>query len=244
MPKESLTDTDVSALKNYLNAGGRVVLQGERDGFARYENTVLSKFAEQLGVDVQIEINEDEQGNAIINKDSDIMGGKDLAGNELEYLAASEITYSGDAQVIATTVSKKYPFIIDFPVQKGRITVMSDANWWNRRENNPLTEKQLASAQELWGNFLSNSVKNMEAVKNGINPNHEHHYNYISQGNKILAYCDETWGASECEYYGISNAIAVTLLADDVTFADANSEETTFNMPDEDVTVTAHYKEK
>ena len=221
MPYESLTDTDVSALKNYVNAGGRVVLQGERDGFARYENKVLLDFAKQLGVTVQITINDDDMGNAIINKDSDIMGGKDLVGNELEYRAIGEITYSGDAQVIATTVNKKYPFIVDFPVQKGRITVMSDINWWHRRSNMLHTPAQLQSAQELWGKFLSNSAKNMEDVENGINPNvkHEHHYNYISQGNKILAYCDETQGASECEYYGRSNAIAVTLLANDAIYS-------------------------
>lgn len=219
LPYEALTDTDVSALKNYLNAGGRIVLQGERDGFARYENKVLSDFAGQLGVTFQITTNDDDQGNAIINKDSDIMGGKDLVGNELEYRAIGELTYEGDAQVIATTVNKKYPFIVDFPVQKGRITVMSDINWWHRRSDLAHTPAQLQSAQELWGNFLSNSVKNMEAVENGINPNHEHHCNYISQGNKILAYCDETQGASVCEYYGISNAIAVTLLADDAIYS-------------------------
>lgn len=210
LPYESLTDTDVSVLKNYLNAGGRIVLQGERDVFARYENKVLSDFAGQLGVTFQITINDDDQDNAIINKDSDIMGGQDLVGNELEYRAIGEITYSGDAQVIATSVDKKYPFIVDFPVQKGRITVMSDVDWWHRRGSMLHTPAQLQSAQELWGKFLSNSIKNMQAVKNGINPNHEHHFNYISQGNKILAYCDETWGASGCEYNGISNAVAVT----------------------------------
>ena len=219
LPYESLTDTDVSVLKNYLNAGGRIVLQGERDGFARYENKVLSDFAGQLGVTFQITINGDDQDNAIINKDSDIMGGQDLVGNELEYRAIGEITYSGDAQVIATSVDKKYPFIVDFPVQKGRITVMSDVNWWHRRGSMLHTPAQLQSAQELWGKFLSNSIKNMQAVKNGINPNHEHHFNYISQGNKILAYCDETWGASGCEYNGISNAVAVTLLADDAFYS-------------------------
>ena len=219
LPYESLTDTDVSVLKNYLNAGGRIVLQGERDGFARYENKVLSDFAGQLGVTFQITIHDDDQDNAIINKDSDIMGGQDLVGNELEYRAIGEITYSGDAQVIATSVDKKYPFIVDFPVQKGRITVMSDVNWWHRRSHMLHTPAQLQSAQELWGKFLSNSIKNMEAVKNGINPNHEHHFNYISQGNKILAYCDEAWGASGCEYNGISNAVAVTLLADDTFYS-------------------------
>ena len=219
LPYESLTDTDVSVLKNYLNAGGRIVLQGERDVFARYENKVLSDFAGQLGVTFQITINDDDQDNAIINKDSDIMGGQDLVGNELEYRTIGEITYSGDAQVIATSVDKKYPFIVDFPVQKGRITVMSDVNWWHIRGSMLHTPAQLQSAQELWGKFLSNSIKNMQAVKNGINPNHEHHFNYISQGNKILAYCDETWGASGCEYNGISNAVAVTLLADDAFYS-------------------------
>ncbi|MGN0437104.1 MAG: hypothetical protein ACI4F4_01165, partial [Lachnospiraceae bacterium] len=219
MPYEALTDTDVSVFKNYLDAGGRIVLQGERDGFARYENKVLSDFAGQLGVTFQITTKDDDTGNAIINKDSDIMGGKDLVGNELQYMAIGEITYSGDAQVIATTVSKQYPFIVDFPVQKGRITVMSDINWWHRRSNMLHTPAQLQSAQELWGKILSNSSKNMEDVKNGINPKHKHHYNYISQGNKILAYCDETQEASKCEYYGISNAIAVTLLADDAFYS-------------------------
>ena len=40
---------------------GRIVLQGERDGFARYENKVLSDFAGQLGVTFQITINVDDQ---------------------------------------------------------------------------------------------------------------------------------------------------------------------------------------
>ena len=83
------------------------------------------------------------------------------------------------------------------------------------------TPAQLQSAQGLWGRFLSNSIKNMEAVKNGMNPNEKygHHFNYISQGNQILAYCDKTHGASECEYYGISNAVAVTLSADDAFYS-------------------------
>ena len=215
LPYEALTDADVSVFRNYLNAGGRIVLQGERSGFARTENAVLSNFAEQLGVTVQISMNDDDQDNAMLDVNTDIMGGTDLVGNELEYRAAGEIVYSGDAQVVARTADKKYPFIVDFPVQKGHITVMSDINWWHRRSNMALTPAQLQSAQELWGRIIRRTAKDMEDVKN----RHEHHYNYVSHGNQILAYCDETHAAIHCDHNGISNAIAVTLIADDAVYS-------------------------
>ena len=46
------------------------------------------------------------------------MGGQDLVGNELEYRAIGEITYSGDAQVIATSVDKKISFYCRFSSSK------------------------------------------------------------------------------------------------------------------------------
>lgn len=216
MPYTSLTDTDVSTLKKYVNAGGRIVLCGENDNNFRQENKVLSDFAKKLRVTFQIANFSDwSSGNAIINTESDIIGGKNLEGNTLRYAGAGKITYSGDAQVIATTVQEKSPFIVDFPAQKGRITVMSEIDWWHNTSGIKLT-----SAQELWGRFLSNAIENMEAVKNGYNPNHEHHYNYISQDNKILAYCDKEQAFSdECEYFGERNAIAVTLLASDAVYS-------------------------
>lgn len=171
LPDYDLNDNDIAVLENFLKTGGRVVMHGEWNNPAFVDsNQYLSKAGEKLGAQFTITGEDDKTKTAgIINTDSDILDGVALSGETILFNCLAKIEYSGNAEVIATSTNKGYPGIVDLAAGKGRITAVSDVNWWYST-----TGVSKTAAQDLWGRILKNSIKNQKIVAEGGNPNHKH----------------------------------------------------------------------
>ncbi|MBO5372955.1 MAG: Ig-like domain-containing protein [Lachnospiraceae bacterium] len=165
LPCVALNDNDIIVLKNFVKAGGRIVLQGEFNGFAGDANKNLSVLAQTLGTNFTITDTNCMSVNAAvdyINIDSDLLGGMDLAENEsIIFRDYANIAYEQPAEVIASY--KGIVGIVDQAVDKGRITIMSDFTFWISNNN--------TAVENLFLRYLLNSSENKDIVEDGGNPN-------------------------------------------------------------------------
>ena len=147
LPFYALNDTDIAVLKKYVENGGRIVLQGEWES-DETEDAVLNKCAQGLGVNIELKpLNASQEWNyAVINPDADMIGGKPLDGDNLYYMAVSEIKYGSGVKVIAKSVAQKYPFIVEAKSGEGYVIAMTDINWWYTKPG--------TSAYDLWARFI------------------------------------------------------------------------------------------
>lgn len=165
LPHCEANENDLKALKGFVQAGGRLVLQAENNKHFSAENENLTKIANYLGTSMEIttdEIGSGEKTRAdYVNTDSDLLDGVPLDGNNLTFFFFSNISYQRPAQIIASY--KKHVGIVDQAVEKGRVTVLSDIDFWRTDWNE--------SSKDLLLRFLTNSKKNKEKVEAGENPN-------------------------------------------------------------------------
>lgn len=165
LPYFPANDNDIKVLKEYVNAGGRIVLQSENIQNFKGEDANLTKIAQSLGTSFSIgtdavDISEEVSAD-YINTDSDLLEGKALEGNALSFRYFANIIYQEPAEVIASY--QNMPVIVDQALDQGRITILSDIDMWRTYDNE--------SSKALLRRFLLNSRKNKEKVQNGENPN-------------------------------------------------------------------------
>ncbi|MGN0327835.1 MAG: hypothetical protein ACI4D4_02515 [Lachnospira sp.] len=121
-----------------------------------------------------------------MNESSDLLGGKALEGaGTLCFDCFADIAYEKPAEVIASWDGAVG--IVDQAVEKGRITVLSDTNFyedfkpdaedsyrnWDTDETYTVEQVQAygKAAADLFERFLINSKKNMDTVAEGGDPN-------------------------------------------------------------------------
>lgn len=162
LPAEALNETDIKVLKEYVDAGGRLVLQGEHAGFSS-ANVNLTALAQALGTSfsIQSQTYADAQV-AEINIYTDLLDGKELVGNQsVTFHAFAPIEYLEPAEMIASYDGKAG--IVDQAVGKGRITILSDVDFYYRYRNE--------TVDDLFLRLLLNSSENKDIVEEGGNPN-------------------------------------------------------------------------
>ncbi len=167
------TNVDVEALKAYLEEGGRVVIQTETAEMMGAYNPGISALAQDLGGGFTIATSDVDAGvsagSPSVNGDAALLKGVTVGdmntGGNLYY---PTITLSGSAEWIAKKGDCAY--IADQAAGNGRITVMSDFNWYSNGTylHNSTT---YPGAGQIFKAFYDNSIENMDAVASGGDPN-------------------------------------------------------------------------
>ncbi len=172
---------NVTALKNYLNKGGRVVILAETGSMMAQQgfdyNAGISALVATLGGNVTIasEDNTDSGWTTGINSDSKLMEGVDPSEfGEETYLVFPALTLTGNAQWVAkrSSASASGVFMAEQAAGKGRLTVFSDFNWYTK--NTPAqggANTDNASILRFFKNLVTDTKANMATVAEGGNPN-------------------------------------------------------------------------
>ena len=85
LPYIALNENDIKVLRDYVKAGGRLVLQGENDEHFHVENTNLTALAEALGTSFRITTHSiKDRVVADVNLNSDLLGGVPLKDGDVE----------------------------------------------------------------------------------------------------------------------------------------------------------------
>ena len=169
-PTTELNSTDISVLKKFVDAGGRIVMQGENPGWLPEANEVLSKAAADLGTAFTITTDPDGEHAAALNPKSNIISNPGHVVEALRPIAISRIDFAEPALLVAETLTNGKAFVVDQAVSKGRITVMSDVNFYTYDYVNRNTIDD-PNVINFFYNLLADSVKNMDDVKAGKDPN-------------------------------------------------------------------------
>lgn len=211
MSMVELNENDIEVFRQYLKAGGRIVMHGEWNGNSssvktdnRIGNENLTKAAQALGTNFTItDKNWMKPLVADINTDANLIGGTALAEpGTITFDAFAEIDFAKPAEVIASYEGAAG--IVDQAVEKGRITVFSDCNFYYTHRND--------AVNDLFIRILTNSVENMDITEDGGDPNESfgivHEWNYSVSDNVITATCSY----EDCEYK--TTGVTLTLNAE------------------------------
>lgn len=161
MPNSALSDTDIQVLQKYLDAGGRIYMQGENPTQSGNVNTHLSQAAAKMNASFTITADGSMNTSSVLETNSPLISNDGYVVSSIIPGYVSRINYEEPAVCVCKT-SDGYPFIVDQPASKGRITVASDIDWMS-----PGGE----GASHLTYNLYADSVANMEMVSEGDNPN-------------------------------------------------------------------------
>lgn len=177
-------ETHAAALKTFLESGGRVIFQQEWCEYKKDSNTQAANAGTMLGVNFSIHGSYYGAGNltvATVPTDSDIYNSGKRSGQALDgtlyWHKESPISYNSSGQTVGKTGS--HNVIVDLKTGKGRVTVMSDENWWygiaEKTDASSYVyvykDGQLTAAQDLWGRIIANTVENKKIVAAGGDPN-------------------------------------------------------------------------
>ncbi len=156
---------NVSALKDYLNKGGRVVLLTETVVMMGNYNEGISALVNALGGGFSLDANDAYNGSCVLNTESDLTAGvNDFSHNGYVFPA---IIMSSNAQWIGKQGDAV--FMAEQAVGLGRLTVTSDFNWYTNNNGGAFTTN--ADVVKVFENLVTNTKTNMETVANGGNPN-------------------------------------------------------------------------
>lgn len=160
------SDANAAVLKKYVNKGGRVVMQGENPYCTPTGNKYLSQLAAKIGGSFTITT---KMGGLGLKKEFNSSSQLAKGAENLYPNCVSDIETSGDAVWVARLVKtdvndqivEKYNYIVDQPAGKGRITALSDWNWFVYQT---FTSEQTVAAQNIFVNLLKDSAANIKRV--------------------------------------------------------------------------------
>ena len=194
LPDTTIENGDVALLKDYLDAGGRVVMIGENPRYAEDINPVLTSVAKELGASFQINGLEtgtytSQFSTKSLNDDSPLNDGIDENGYTSS--ATTQINYQPPAVWVAKAQygSILVPWIVDQAAgENGRITVISDINFIDKARITDNTRK-------LLDNLLSDSRTNKTTVADGGHPNSNWGGAAVTEVTVVLDETAVTWAA-------------------------------------------------
>jgi len=174
-------------INNYLNSGGRVVLNGEYKGFAEVGNNLLNKLAEKIGGNFTITTTTSGNKKVFLNTTEKSELVKDIVADNFIPTDYAIITSNNpDAVWVMRDVSNNI-LVLDQEVSNGYITVITDINWANKNiGGNAFNYQDYSIAQNVANrqflkNLLFHSAKNMEK--------YVHDLTYSVDGATITATC-------------------------------------------------------
>ena len=173
---ESYYDEEVKLLQDYLNSGGRVVIQGENtEGNYGVANTRASVLANHLGAGFDL-LNE-ATGQEYVTTNADTNLGKGISsvtGQGLKTGNASTIRSNGKADyttiAYVTLNGEQRDVIVDQQAgttaeKWGSLTVIADADLVRRGNS------ANAAVEQFYRNLLADSVERRNMAAAGFNPN-------------------------------------------------------------------------
>ncbi len=165
-------------IKNFVNAGGRVVMNGERPGFADAGNEVLSNLAARIGGNFTITSVESDNRDMILNTTDKKELIEGLNASNLNPDAYSHISSTNpDAIWVAKDKDNKV-FILDQATGNGYITALADIDWLSSGISNyyDYSNGRNATNRRFLQNILVSSAKNMDTsykINEGLTYNGE-----------------------------------------------------------------------
>lgn len=154
-------------LKNFVNAGGRIIMNGERPIFAHWGNEVLSTLAANIGGNFTITSTESGEDDMILNTEEkgELLDG--LNASDLRPSAYSHITSTNPDAVWVAKDKDGLVFMLDQEVGNGYITVLTDIDWLNEGISDyyEYSNPRNTLIKNLFSNMLVDSAENIEAVE-------------------------------------------------------------------------------
>ncbi len=159
----SLLGTDncnVSLLRDFVNSGGRIIMNGENEEYTRVFNAALTELAQKIGGNFTITTEISFNTNVELNPAKAEL----TKGCEKFYPSKfAHIDATGDAEWVMKGKDNKV-FVVDQKVGKGYITAISDGNWLYPAA--PDTPAAINAAKQFLKNILVDSAQNIETVSN------------------------------------------------------------------------------
>ncbi len=163
LPQTDMTSAATETLKNYVESGGVVVLQGERPSFT-VQNNILSALATSLGGSFTISGTDPEvSGSCVFNSAANSTLLENIgSGDSVNCDAAANIQLGNNATWVAQTTQNGSTanFIVEQKVGNGYLIGISDINWYRGKTD--------ATANQLIKNMYTHSVENIEMVSSKV----------------------------------------------------------------------------
>ncbi len=153
---------NVNLLRDFVNSGGRIIMNGENEEYSRVFNAALTELAKKIGGNFVITTDISTSYNVVLNpaKSELNQGCEKFYPNKYAHIEAT-----GDAEWVMKGKDDKV-FVVDQKVGKGYITAISDGDWLFPAAPD-LTAANNAAKQFL-KNILVDSAQNIETVSNPI----------------------------------------------------------------------------
>ncbi len=154
-------EVNVRLLSDFVNSGGRIIMNCEHNGFSGSFNTAVSNLAKKLGGDFTITSVDSDNHETVLNdaKASVTEGCEKLYPSCFAIIDTPEASDS----VWVMKGSDGNAFVVDQEVGKGYITVISDGNWIFP-SGAPDVAAATNAAKQFLKNILIDSASHIEAV--------------------------------------------------------------------------------
>ncbi len=150
-------NANVTILRNFINSGGRIIMNGEIPTFCSRFNDVLSTLAEKLGGDFSITDTIDDTHVMTMNPDKASL----TEGCESIYPRSFAVIEITGENAVPVMNGSKGAFVVDQEVGKGYITAISDGNWIYHES---ATTANISAAKTFLKNILVDSASHIETV--------------------------------------------------------------------------------
>ncbi len=161
---------NMAAIRSFLARGGRVVIQTEVDTMMAGYNEGVSALAQALGGGFTVNSSyQYDTNNAPLESSwntSSFVGNIGKVHDWGTFIPLLTMDSTKPVQWVAK--QGDYVFIAEQPVEKGRLTIMGDFNWYYNPYNSIVNEISIKNVfKQLW----NNTQANIATVASGQNPN-------------------------------------------------------------------------
>ncbi|MGI9213971.1 MAG: cadherin domain-containing protein, partial [Methylococcaceae bacterium] len=165
-PKQNFSDADITAMKAFLDKGGRLYFNGENNNWVPQVNAVITDAVQRLGGSIGIQPNS-FSGGVHTNSDSliELSHSPLMSGiTSFQTNLFAPVLVDPDISIPVMTDDSHRIVIADQALSKGRVTAIADLNWL---ENLPTYPGHMT----FMHNLAVNSAQNVDLVASGGNPN-------------------------------------------------------------------------
>ena len=213
-------------IKDFVDAGGRVVLSGENPNYAAPGNAVSSKLAENVGVNFTITSTMGANQEMLLNTTDKPELVKDIVAENFTPIAYAHIESTNPNAVWVMKDSENKVAVLDQAVGNGYITVITDIDWVDCgiSDISDYTNGRNVANRQFLKNLLVASAENIEK-----NAPHVHNFSYTANGATITATCS----ADGCSLVG--RKATLTINAPEALGYNGKVKEATLSTYDTDV---------
>ena len=160
-------------IEEFINAGGRVILNGEHPGYAGPANAVFSQLAENIGGNFTVTNIQSSKRKMTFNTTEKAELVKDIVVDDFMPKDYSHIESTNPNAVWVMKDEDGYVFALDQAIGNGYITVITDINWTNIgldgiecsvESCSDYTVGRNVASRQFLSNLLVDSAANMEEV--------------------------------------------------------------------------------